>query len=37
MQLSSIENITKDNILFHEAKEFQLRNTSINMQTFMVA
>ena len=29
MQLSSIENITEDNILFHEAKEFQLRKTSI--------
>ena len=29
MQLSSIENITEDNIVFHEPKEFQLRNTSI--------
>ena len=29
MQLSSIENISEDNIIFHEPKEFQLRNTSI--------
>ena len=29
MQLSSIENISEDNIVFHERKEFQLRNTSI--------
>ena len=29
MQLSSIENITDDNIVFHKAKEFKLRNTSI--------
>ena len=29
MQLSRIENITKDKIVFHEPKEFQLCNTSI--------
>ena len=28
MQLSSIENITEDNIIFHEPKKFQGRNTS---------
>ena len=29
MQLSSIENINEEDIVFHKAKEFKLRNTSI--------
>ena len=29
MQLLSIENITEDNIVFHEPKKYQVRNTSI--------
>ena len=36
MQLSSIENITEDNILLHEAKEFQLRNTSIKYKRIKI-
>ena len=28
MQLSKFENITKENIVFHEPKDFQLRNTN---------
>ena len=29
MQLSKLENISEENIVFHEAKDFQLRNTNI--------
>ena len=29
MQLSKFENITGENIVFHEAKDFQLRNSNI--------
>ena len=36
MQLSSIENITEDNIVFHEAKEFKLRNTSIKYKRIKI-
>ena len=36
MQFSSIENINEDNILFHEAKEFQLRNTSIKYKRIKI-
>ena len=36
MQLSSIENITEDNIVFHEPKEFQLRNTSIKYKRIKI-
>ena len=32
MQLSKFENITKEYIVFHEPKEFQLRNTNIKYQ-----
>ena len=27
MQLSKLENLTKENIVFHEPKDFQLRNS----------
>ena len=36
MQLSSIENITEDNIVFHKAKEFKLRNTSIKYKRIKI-
>ena len=36
MQLSSIENITKDNIVFHEPKEFQLPNISIKYKRIKI-
>ena len=36
MQLSSIENITEDNIVFHEPKEFKLRNTSIKYKRIKI-
>ena len=36
MQLSSFENITEDNIVFHEPKEFQLRNTSIKYKRIKI-
>ena len=36
MQLSSIENISEDNIVFHEKKEFQLRNTSIKYKRIKI-
>ena len=32
MQLSSIENITEDNIVFHKAKEQKLRNSKIKYE-----
>ena len=36
MQLSSIENITEDNIVFHKGKEFKLRNTSIKYKRIKI-
>ena len=36
MQFSSIENITEDNTVFHEPKEFQLRNTSIKCKRIKI-
>ena len=36
MQLSSFENITEDNVVFHEAKEFQLPNTSIKYKRIKI-
>ena len=36
MQLSSIENITEDNIVFHEPKKYQVRNTSIKYKRIKV-
>ena len=36
MQLSSFENITEDNVVFHEAKEFQLPNTSIKYKSIKI-
>ena len=36
MQLSSNENITEDNIVFHEPKKFQLRNTSIKYKRIKI-
>ena len=32
MQLSSIENITEDNIVFHNAKKQKLRNSKIKYE-----
>ena len=29
MQLSKLENLSKENIVFHEPKDFQIRNTNI--------
>ena len=36
MQLSSIENITEDNIVFHEPKKYQVRNTSIKYKRIKI-
>ena len=36
MQLSSIENVTDDNIVFHKSKEFKLRNTSIKYKKIKI-
>ena len=36
MQLSKFENISKENIVFHEPKDFQLRNTNIKYQTIKI-
>ena len=36
MQLSSIENITEDNILFHKPKEFKLRKSSIKYKRIKI-
>ena len=36
MQLSSIENITEDNIVFHEPKKNQVRNTSIKYKRIKI-
>ena len=32
MQLSKFESITKENIVFHEPKDFQLRNSNIKLK-----
>ena len=36
MQLSKFENISKENIVFHEPKDFQLRNTNIKYQRIKI-
>ena len=36
MQLSKFENITKENIVFHEAKDFQLRNSNIKYKRIKI-
>ena len=36
MQLSSIENISEDNIVFHEPKKYQVRNTSIKYKRIKI-
>ena len=36
MQLSSIENITEGNIVFHEPKKYQVRNTSIKYKRIKI-
>ena len=36
MQLSKFENITKENIVFHEPKDFQLRNTNIKYKRIKI-
>ena len=36
MQLSKLENITKENILFHEPKVFQLRNSNIKYKRIKI-
>ena len=38
MQLSRFENISKENIVFHEPKDYQLRNTNIKYtQTYRIS
>ena len=32
MQLTSYENLTKDKILFHEVKEFEVKNSKLKYQ-----
>ena len=36
MQLSKLENITKENIVFHESKDFQLRNSNIKYKRIKI-
>ena len=36
MQLSKLENLSKENIVFHEPKDFQLRNTYIKYQRIKI-
>ena len=36
MQLSKFENITKENIVFHEPKDFQLRNSNIKYKRIKI-
>ena len=36
MQLSKLENLFKENIVFHEPKDFQLRNTYIKYQRIKI-
>ena len=36
MQLSKLENITKENIVFHEPKDFELRNSDIKYKRIKI-
>ena len=36
MQLSKLENISEENIVFHEPKDFQLRNTNIKYRRIKI-
>ena len=36
MQLSKLENLSKENIVFHEAKDFQLRNSNIKYKRIKI-
>ena len=36
MQLSSYENLTTDNIIFNEAKEFNVKDSKINTNVFQL-
>ena len=36
MQLSKLENLTKENIVFHEPKDFQLRNSNIKYKRIKI-
>ena len=36
MQLSKFENISEENIVFHEPKDFQLRNTNIKYKRIKI-
>ena len=36
IQLSKFENITKENIVFHESKDFQLRNSNIKYKRIKI-
>ena len=36
MQLSSIENITEDNIVFHTAKKYKVPNSKIKYQRIKI-
>ena len=36
MQLSNLENISEENIVFHEPKDFQLRNTNIKYKRIKI-
>ena len=36
MQLSTLENLTTENIVFHEPKDFQLRNSNIKYKRIKI-
>ena len=36
MQLSKLENLSKENIVFHEPKDFQLRNCNIKYKRIKI-
>ena len=36
MQLSKLENLSKENIVFHEAKDFQLRNSNVKYRRIKI-
>ena len=36
MQLSKLENISEENIVFHEPKDFQLRNSNIKYRRIKI-
>ena len=36
MQLSNLENLSKENIIFHEPKEFQLKNSNIKYKRIKI-